>query len=72
MRAIVAPGSNTDIAPAWLVSESTLFSKSEWQRRERVWAENKRRKGDGKGKGKKKGKGNGDGAGADPTKEKTH
>ena len=60
MRAVCAPGTSRDIAPSWLVSEATTFSKSEHQRTERVSGEAKRRakgttepKGAGKGKDKK-------------------
>ena len=66
MRAFATPGTARDIAPSWLVSDSTLYSKQETQRADRVDAEVRRRnkdrgnKGDGKkgkpadgGKGKK-------------------
>jgi hypothetical protein len=46
MLAIQAPGSMTDIAPTWLVTESSSHSKAEHQRGERA----KTQKGSGKGK----------------------
>jgi len=57
MRAVVAPGSR-DVAPSWLVSDATTFSKQEHQRNERVDSEvrwrprpkGKGKKGDSKGK----------------------
>ena len=59
MRAVVAPGAGTDIAPGWMLSEATAFSKAEHQRSERVNAETRRRR-DTKGKGKGDGPGKGD------------
>ena len=69
IRAVVAPGSNADIAPGWLVTDATVHSKAEFQRSERVQTEARRRptaaarggaalhgKGRGKGKGKDKDK----------------
>ena len=65
MRAFAPPGAGRDIVPAWMVADSSVFSKTEHQRTERVEAEIRRRahqdkpKGGGKGdKGKndKKGK----------------
>ena len=38
MLALSAPGAHTDVAPTWLVSESTVHSKNEYQRAERVRA----------------------------------
>ena len=49
MLAVKPPGTETDVAPAWLVDESTSFSKAEFQRSQRV------KKGKGKGRGKGKG-----------------
>jgi len=49
MRAVVAPGTR-DVAPSWLVSDATTFSKQEFQRTERVGKDVRQR---GKGKGKK-------------------
>jgi hypothetical protein len=46
MLAIQAPGTMTDVAPTWLVSESSTHSKAEHQRGERAKAQ----KGPGKGK----------------------
>ena len=56
LLAIKPPGTNTDVAPSWLLTEATTFSKSEHQRAERVSKPPK-----GKGKGKKGGKGKGKG-----------
>ena len=58
MQGVAPPGSSVDIAPSWLVSESTLHSKFEHQRDERVAAARQRnskgKKGDkGEGKGGK-------------------
>ena len=69
MLAVKAPGSEVDIAPSWMISEATNFSKSEYQRTERVKALNKQGKGDGKGRGKGDGKGKqgrGQGGGGSP------
>ena len=54
MQGVAPPGASVDIAPSWLVSESTLHSKYEHQRDERVAAARNRKgkkgdKGDGKG-----------------------
>lgn len=35
MLGIRAPGSQTDIAPKWMLDDANLFSKVEWQRSER-------------------------------------
>ena len=55
MRAFATPGTARDIAPSWLVSDSTLYSKQETQRADRVDTEVRRRAKDrgGKGEGKK-------------------
>jgi len=56
MRAISTPGSGKDVVPSWMVNEATTFSKSEFQRGERVATELKRRNADsdkGKGRGGK-------------------
>jgi len=73
---IRAPGSNTDIAPKWLLDDANLHSKTEFQRQERGakaskfegygGGEVRQRKGDG-GRGKKgggRGKKGGGGGGA--------
>ena len=60
MLALRAPGSACDIAPSWLVTEATSFSKAEYQRTERV---SHLAKVDSKGKGKGKGKKGKDGPG---------
>ena len=62
---IRAPGSNTDIAPKWLLDDANLHSKTEFQRQERGakaskyeghgGGEVRQRKGDGGGRGKKGG-----------------
>ena len=68
MLALAAPGAECDLAPSWLVSESTAHSKAEYQRTERVKALNRlSNKGDkgggkdpaggGKGRGKSQGRG---------------
>ena len=58
MRAFATPGTTRDVIPSWLVSEASTFSKSEYQRNERVESEIKRRgKGTGKGEGKDEAKG---------------
>ena len=59
MQGVAPPGASVDIAPAWLVSESTLHSKYEHQRDERVAAARQRNWNKDKDKGKK-GKGKGD------------
>ena len=57
MLAVKAPGSEVDIAPSWMVSEATTYSKGEYQRSERVKSLNKQKeKGDRKGKGDGKSK----------------
>ena len=65
MLAVKAPGSEVDIAPDWLVTDATAFSKAEHQRATRVHEDSKC-KGSGKGKdpkGKPKGGGRGSGTG---------
>ena len=62
---IRAPGSNTDIAPKWLLDDANLHSKTEFQRQERGakaskfdgygGGEVRQRKGDGAGRGRKGG-----------------
>ena len=67
MLALQAPGQQSDVAPTWMVAESTTHSKAEHQRAERVRAQRKgddRGKGDGKGGGGQKGKGKGKDKGA--------
>ena len=58
MLGTLPPGSGSDLAPTWLVSEATMHSKNEHQRDERVHQADvrHRKKGDDKGKGKGKGK----------------
>ena len=58
MLAAAPPGAETDVAPTWLVQSSTMHSKQEHQRDERVnWSAARQRKGKGKGdKGKDKGR----------------
>ena len=64
IRAIAAPGSGIDVAPEWLISEATTFSKAEHQRSERVNNEWRRRKWNDKdNKGKKGDKDKGGGKG---------
>ena len=53
MLAVKPPGADVDIAPDWLTSDATTWSKSEHQRNERVKVANKHGDGKGKGKGKK-------------------
>ncbi len=55
MLATVAPGSNVDLAPAWLVAEATLFGKVEHQRNERVQTAARWRQNAGEGGAKGKG-----------------
>ena len=63
MLAVSAPGSSTDVAPQWLVSESSTYSKSEFQRMERVKGATRLR-GPGRGRGgDEEGKGEGRGRG---------
>ena len=60
MRAFATPRVTRDVMPQCLIAEVTAFSKSEFQRSERVHSELKRRggtydrPGDHKGKGKGK------------------
>ena len=62
MLVVPPPGVQRDVAPSWMVSEATVFSKNEHQRDERVAAASKKPKtGEGKGKGKGKDKGKGAG-----------
>ena len=82
MLGVVPPGTATDLAPSWLVSDVTVFSKTEHQRDERVAAaasirqryaqdpgKGDKDKGRGRGRGDKgdKGGGRGRGAGAQPS-----
>ena len=75
MLAVVPPGTSTDVAPSWLVSEATAHSQSEYKRSIAVAGLNKaapggqakpsapkggKEKGDGKGgRGGKRGRGRG-------------
>ena len=56
MLAVKPPGSNVDLAPSWLVEESTLHSKMEYQRADRV---SKMNRGGGGGPGRGDGGGGG-------------
>ena len=77
MLAVRAPGQSTDIAPEWLISEATTYSKSEYQRSERVRAlarQQDQRPADPKrhpfrkgGKGGQPGGGGAGGSGPNPT-----
>ena len=82
MLGVVPPGTATDLAPSWLVSDVTVFSKTEHQRDERVAAaasirqryaqgpgKGDKDKGRGRGRGDKGDKGGGRrrGAGAQPS-----
>ena len=58
MLAIKPPGVGSDVAPSWMIADATLYSKTEYQRNQRVWG---RGRGRGKGKGKKGPKGGGRG-----------
>ena len=67
MLAVASPGSQTDIAPTWLVTDATSHSKQEFQRDERSnksITHKRNDKGDAKGKAKGKGKDKGRGRGA--------
>ena len=63
MRAVATPGFGRDVMPSWLVSDTTTFSKAEFQRSERVrneirhWQQTDPPKGGGKGKDKDERKG---------------
>ncbi len=64
---IKAPGTNTDIAPKWLLDDANLHSKTEYQRQERG-AKASKYEGSGSGKGELRqrrggGRGNGSGKG---------
>ena len=69
MLALKAPGSQVDVAPSWVVTDATSFSKSEHQRDERVRAAAKYDAGGGfrwrnknkNSKGEKRDKGGGKG-----------
>jgi hypothetical protein len=54
MLAVKPAGGRQDIAPSWLVAESSIYSNNEYQRRKRATfsgkGEGKAKKGDGKGK----------------------
>jgi hypothetical protein len=70
MSGLSPPGAGVDIGPTWLIEESTMHSKAEHQRSERVGAQKRRdHKGDRKGDGKNdkpKGRGKGSGGKASP------
>ena len=52
MQGLTAPGSGADIAPRWLVEDSTAFSKMEHKRAERQHARKRTdHNSDQKGKG---------------------
>ena len=56
--AVQPPGSGTDIAPHWLVTEASAYSQAEYKRRERARAQKgPGAKGADKGAGKGKGRG---------------
>ena len=57
--AVKAPGSEVDVAPTWLVSDATAFSKAEYQREDRVKSLRKLGKGKDNSKGSPKGGGKG-------------
>ena len=59
MLGAAPPGTDMDLAPEWMVSASTTFSRTEAKRNDAVASETRRRKGD-QGKGEK-GKGGGKG-----------
>ncbi len=68
MLAVKPPGSKTDVAPAWLLTESTAFSRQEHQREERVRAgagagRGRGRGWRGRGRGTPEGGGQGEGRG---------
>ena len=64
MLAVRAPGSSTDLAPSWLVSEATAHSKAEHQRDERVEQASRRTsRGGGRGSGSSGGEYSGGGRG---------
>ncbi len=50
MLAIKPPGTNMDLAPNWLVDESTSYSKAEHQRRQRVSGSGGNNRGRGRGR----------------------
>ncbi len=57
MLAVQAPGANIDIAPEWMVTDATTYSKTEHQRDERVAAAARRGAGRGEGRGRDGGRG---------------
>ena len=80
--AIKPAGGNFDLAPEWLVFQSSVYSQSEFKRRERARnqtgpipkanaASGEAKGAPGRGKGKDGGKGRGKGAGAPKGKPKT-
>lgn len=72
MLGLRAPGSQTDIAPKWMLDDANVHSKTEYQRLERGQKLNRLEQGDGAGKrgGGKGGKGGGKGGGrGKPTKK---
>ena len=72
MLGLRAPGSQTDIAPKWMLDDANVHSKTEYQRLERGQKLNRLEQGDGGGKkgGGKGGKGGGKGGGrGKPTKK---
>ncbi len=72
MLGLRAPGSQTDIAPKWMLDDANVHSKTEYQRLERGQKLHKLEQGDGGGRkgGGKSGKGGGKGGGrGKPTKK---
>ena len=64
--AVKAPGSEIDVAPTWLISDATAFSKAEFQREDRVRSLRKLGRGKGNDKGAPKGAPKGGGGKGDP------
>ena len=63
MLGTAPPGTDSDVAPTWLVSDATAHSKAEYQRAERAQAAFRQRRGKGKGREGKGDKGKGKGGG---------
>jgi hypothetical protein len=56
IRALATPGSQSDVAPTWLLTEAMASSRVEHQQRERVSTDLRRRQQQTEAKGKGKGK----------------